>query len=47
MAREAEIGSLSVSMSHEGGIANAVVVAMMLEPAPPGAEGISAQGEGA
>ena len=28
---EAEIGSLSVSMSHEGGIANAVVVAMMLE----------------
>ena len=46
MAREAAIGSLSVSMSHEGGIANAVVVAMMLEPRDPGAEESGTGGEG-
>jgi holo-[acyl-carrier protein] synthase len=46
MAREAEIDSLSVSMSHEGGIANAVVVAMMLEPGQDDAEETGAQGEG-
>jgi len=46
MAREAEIDSLSVSMSHEGGIANAVVVAMMLEPGERGAEQSGTEGEG-
>jgi holo-[acyl-carrier protein] synthase len=45
MAREAEISSLSVSMSHEGDIANAVVVAMVLERGEPGAEGMGAEGD--
>ena len=45
MAREADISSLSVSMSHEGGMANAVVVAMLLDPVDRGAEEISAEGE--
>jgi holo-[acyl-carrier protein] synthase len=31
LAREAGIASLAVSLSHEGGLANAVVVAAMLE----------------
>jgi len=39
MAEAASIRSLSVSMSHEGGIANAVVVATVLERDDRGAEG--------
>ena len=39
LAREAEIGSLSVSLSHEDGMANAVVVALMLESVGSPAEG--------
>ena len=31
LAREAEIGGLALSMSHDGGVANAVVVATMLK----------------
>jgi holo-[acyl-carrier protein] synthase len=31
LAQDAKIGALAVSMSHDGGIANAVVVATMLE----------------
>jgi holo-[acyl-carrier protein] synthase len=47
MAREAEISSLSVSMSHEDRMANAVVVAMMLEPGDRGAEEGGAEESGA